>query len=616
MAERGTTEERLAAMKAARETKLAAQKAARPDARTAMAAKAEAAQLAQGKAFAERQIAQNPDTGSGGLVGSSVAKWMYDPKTGKKRTAQEIVDAVVEAVLTSDDPRLRGVSLDPLTGQPRPSTDQQKVEAALAQLASNAQFEGTRLGEAFEVSQLLRGSGRGGSVKALANRPDLWALGKETVGTIIDRKSFDDARSVKRFVLDPTKNQLTPEQLKQYQEIGAAGGMAIDPITGGQVLIDQQGRYTLGEQPEGDVTGLDFSTYQGRYTPPNYNPMRLFGGDEPDNLGAGGTGGTGGMGGAGFGGGTLTPTGSLPGGVVSGTASDVFKQTLAVFFGPSEVNKPWVNQLYSVVSRFTKQGATSEEAFNMAVLDSEKNPALADFTKRFKGIYALQKMKQEGKAVTVPTVAEYFATESKMGDVLKQSSLGDLANEDFLGDVLAKGVSATEFANRITAIFDRIDNSPKEIKDTLSRFFPTVDRISLAKAIALGDKGAKELQAKVTGYEVLSAAEKQGLGASQLAGGVTEERAYQYALGGETFDTALTKFGTVAAALPTVNKLTQIYGEPMLGPSGIEEAIFGKSAKQIKALEDLSKREEASFSGRSGLAPTALASQRRGAGLI
>jgi len=313
----------------------------------------------------------------------------------------------------------------------------------------------------------------------------------------------------------------------------------------------------------------------------------------------------------------VTPVTPLPAPAATRTlASDIFKQTLAIFFGPTEMAKPWATELYNVVSKFYKQGATSEEAFNMAVLDSEKNPALADFTKRFKGIYSLQKMKQAGQAVTVPTIAEYFATESKMGDVLKQSNLGDLANEDFLGDVLAKGVSATEFANRITAIFDRIDNAPKDIKDTLSRFFPTVDRISLAKAIALGDKGAKELQNQVAGYEVLSAAEKQGLGANQIVGGTTAETAYQYALGGETYNTALTKFGTVAAMLPTVNKLTQVYGEENLGQTGVEAAVFGKSAKQIKTLEDLVKKEEASFSARNGVSQISLASQRRAAGLI
>jgi len=298
-------------------------------------------------------------------------------------------------------------------------------------------------------------------------------------------------------------------------------------------------------------------------------------------------------------------------------AIDVFRQTLGMFFGETEMQKPWVNELYSSVSKFYKSGSTPDESFNLAVLDVQKNPNMTEFTKRFKGIYALQEMKQKGQAVTVPTVAEYFATEAKMGDILKQSSLGELANEDFLGDVLSKGVSATEFANRITAIFDRIDNAPKETKDTISRFFPSVDRVSLAKAIALGDKGAKELQSKVAGYEVLSAAEKQGLGVSAANPfGVTEASAYQYALSGETFDTALTKFGTVAAALPTVNKLTEIYGQPTIGQAGLESAIFGKSAADIKRLEDIAKKEEASFSGRSGVSQISLASQRRGAGQI
>jgi hypothetical protein len=108
----------------------------------------------------------------------------------------------------------------------------------------------------------------------------------------------------------------------------------------------------------------------------------------------------------------------------------------------------------------------------------------------------------------------------------------------------------------------------------------------------------------------------QGLSAGQLVGGTTVESAYQYALGGETYDTALTKFGTVAAMLPTVNKLTQVYGEETLGQAGVESAVFGKSAKEIKRLEDLAKKEEASFSGRSGVSQVSLASQRRGAGLI
>lgn len=302
----------------------------------------------------------------------------------------------------------------------------------------------------------------------------------------------------------------------------------------------------------------------------------------------------------------------IGGGSGGATAFDVFKNTLSLFFGPSEMNKPWVSQIYKRVSGFTKSGSTPEEAFNMAVLESYNDPALADFTKRFKGIFALQKMKQDGKAVTVPTVAEYFATESKMGDILKASNLGDLANEDFLGDVLGKGVSATEFGNRITQIFDRIDSAPDAIKSTISRFFPTLDRTQLAKALALGDKGAKKLQQELTGYEVLSAAEQQGLGVSPtLLSGITNERAQQIALGGGTFESTLPQFGQIARARGTEQKLAEISGVKSLGVSGLTDAVIGKSARELKALEDLTMQEEARFAGKAGMSPRALASQSR-----
>lgn len=305
---------------------------------------------------------------------------------------------------------------------------------------------------------------------------------------------------------------------------------------------------------------------------------------------------------------TPTPTNTGP-----TLASDVFKQTLAVFFGPTEMAKPWANELYKAVSKFYKQGATSEEAFNMALLESENNPAMADFTKRFKGIFALQKMKQAGQAVTVPTVAEYFATETKMGDILKASNLGSLANEDFLGDVLSKGINATQFGDRIVDIFDRIDNAPDAIKKTIGRFFPTLDRVQLAKALALGDKGAKQLQQELAGYEVLSAAEQQGLGVSPtLPGGITAERAQQIAKGGGTFASTLGQFGQIASARETEQKLAEISGMKSLGVSGLTSAVIDKSAAELKKLEDLTRQEEARFSAKAGtIGSKSLASQSR-----
>lgn len=316
----------------------------------------------------------------------------------------------------------------------------------------------------------------------------------------------------------------------------------------------------------------------------------------------------------------ITPTSTIvPGsGAVSTTgttrtAFDAFKNTLALFFGPTEIGKPWVNELYKTVSGFTKSGSSPEEAFNMALLESEKNPAMTDFTKRFKGIFALQKLKQEGRAIEVPTIAEYFKTQETMGNLLKSSNLGELANEDYLGDVIGKAVSATEFSNRLVSVFDRIDNASDINKKTISRFFPTLDRTQLAKALLTGEKGAKQLQQELAGYEVLAGAEQQGLGVSPtLLSGITNERAQQIARGGGTYASTLGQFGQIARARETEQKLAEISGVKSLGVGGLTDAIIGKSAKELKALEDLTIQEEARFMGKAGTAGSrALASQSR-----
>jgi hypothetical protein len=300
------------------------------------------------------------------------------------------------------------------------------------------------------------------------------------------------------------------------------------------------------------------------------------------------------------------------------TAFDAFKNTLALFFGPAEISKPWVSELYNTVSGFTKSGSTPEEAFNMALLESENNPAMTDFTRRFKGIFALQKLKQQGRAVEVPTVAEYYKTQETMGNVLRSSNLGSLANEDFLGDIIGKAVSATEFGNRIVAVFDRIDNASDINKKTISRFFPTLDRAQLAKALLTGDKGAKELQQELTGIEVLSAAEQQGLGVSPtLLSGITNEQAQQIARGGGTYASTLGQFGQIAAARETEQKLAEISGVQSMGVGGLTSAVISKSAAELKRLEDLTRQEEARFAGKAGTAGSrALASQSRANRLI
>jgi hypothetical protein len=295
-------------------------------------------------------------------------------------------------------------------------------------------------------------------------------------------------------------------------------------------------------------------------------------------------------------------------------AKDVFKQTLALYFGNEEVNKGWMDELYNVVSKFYRNGTDVATSLNMALLDARNNPNLKTFTDRFKGIYALQDLRQSGKPVSVPTIAEYVAAQKGMADIFNEAGLGEVATEQFTGDLIGKGNSVSTIADKVARVFQRIDMAPKEIKDTLSRYFPTVDRTTLAKTILLGQKGVTQLVDELNKYDVLAAAEQQGIaatGAKGIAGGVTEERAGEYARGGGTYESLLPKFAQVKRVTPELAKLSGISKVQDIGQLGVEQAIISGLSQPMETIQKLGEEEIGRFSGKAGRADMGLASQRR-----
>ena len=323
----------------------------------------------------------------------------------------------------------------------------------------------------------------------------------------------------------------------------------------------------------------------------------------PDTSGNGGDGGDG--------------SGSSIFGSVAGTSitrslgRDQFKNSLALFFGAAEAAKPWVDALYDVVSKFYRTGSDVNESFNLALQDARNNPALKPFTDRFKGIYALQDLKLTGKPVLVPTIAEYVVSQAKMADVLREANLGDIATDDFTTELISKGNSVTTIAEKIAKAYLRIDMAPKAIKDTFSRFFPTVDKTKLARTLLLGEKGVNELVDELETFEVLASAEQQGLGAINRIGGVDLGRAQEYARSGQTYASLTPQFSKIARALPQVSKLSGISKVEDIGQVGLEKAVISQSAKELEQLELLGEQEMARYSGKAGRAELGLASQRR-----
>ena len=285
-------------------------------------------------------------------------------------------------------------------------------------------------------------------------------------------------------------------------------------------------------------------------------------------------------------------------------AKNTFKNTLALFFGAQETSQPWMDTLYSSVAGFYNTGSTVDEALNLSLQEVRTNPALKPFTDRFSGIYALQDRLAKGEAIEVPTIAEYFKSESAMGDTLRQAGMGDLATQQFLGNVLGLGKSVLEVTNLITETFAAIDNAPAALKKDLQTYLDLgVSRTDIAKALLTGKEGAAALNKRITGLSTLSAAKSQGVT-------IDEATALDIASRGYDYNESLTGFGTVK----------RLERGQMLGKmSGLnltqQETIASTFEQDVKAQDKIAKiaEEEANrFAGKSGR----LASQSRAQGQI
>ena len=302
-----------------------------------------------------------------------------------------------------------------------------------------------------------------------------------------------------------------------------------------------------------------------------------------------------------------TPTPTATGPVL---ARDFFINTLSLLMGKEEASKPYVSELYRLVSGFYKDGATIQDAINLSLYQAQQEKSIPEFTNRFSGIFKLQERRAKGEAIDVPTIAEYIKSQERLGDILRRSALGDLANETFLNTVMATGKSVDESVEIITDVFDLIDNAPAPVKQQIAKTLPTATRAQLAQALLTGPEGVKQLQRTVKKAGVIAAGGMQGVE-------VSEALASDLVSKGQTFQTAGPQFGRVAQILPEAQRLTSF--ETGITPTQAyttEQAVsatFDQNAIELQRLADLAEREGARFSRRPGTAGSrSFASQTRG----
>lgn len=401
-----------------------------------------------------------------------------------------------------------------------------------------------------------------------------------------------------------------PATAAQEQASKAAESVAAAQISGAERTVTRTDRYgntvqVIADGPmAGTISGTGGILYEPpvqEYELPTITTPRGPGGVAGQNVTVSPTGAV-----------TMTPTVSTATGPT--LARNEFVRVLGQFFPESDMGAGWMNSLYDVVSGFYKTGIQIPEALNLSLREARTNPKLKPFADRFKGIFAIEDLKAAGRPVIVPTIAEYVKSEVQVADLLNQANLSDMANTEGISQILGKGLSVSQVGDRINRVFSRIDLAPQSIKDTLGRYFPTVDRGTLARTLLLGERGTQQLVDELAGLEVLAAAEQQGIGAlgsRAIQGGVTRERAQEFARAGVTYGTALPAFAKVRQAAPVEQKLAGISRTPSIGQTGVEQALVLGRASETERLQELAEEEVARFQARSGMAQPGLASQRR-----
>jgi len=290
-------------------------------------------------------------------------------------------------------------------------------------------------------------------------------------------------------------------------------------------------------------------------------------------------------------------------------SEEAFINTLKLLMGSAEASKPYVKQLYTLVSKYYKSGSSVADSINLALYDARENKLIPEFTSRFSGIFKLADRRAAGEIIDVPTLAEYIKSQEGIADILRQTGLGDLANETFLNDVMGTGKSVLETTKIITDVYDAINTAPKEWYDMVQAKMPFATKPDLAKALLLGAEGAADLERKVNKYGIMAAAQGQGLTVDEAAAGELLAK-------GQGYTSSKPKFGQAAAIIPTAQKLTSIETGVEPGKAYTQgqafSAVFDQNYQALQNIQDLSGREQARFSAKSGR----FASKDRAAGQI
>jgi hypothetical protein len=285
------------------------------------------------------------------------------------------------------------------------------------------------------------------------------------------------------------------------------------------------------------------------------------------------------------------------------TASEVFRSTLKTFF-PSAENDTWINQLFEAAKPRVTAGFDTNQILDL-MLQNGETPK--QFNDRFRGIFELDKKRDAGQSVYVPSIAEYMAGEEEYTRLVTKFGMSNLGTIDNYATVVANDVSIDEVRDRIATATQRVNAIDSATMEQLRVEFPSLQQSDLVQAV-LNKETPQDLQNRITRAEIGVEAKQAGI-VSRLGTQALQEAGVDRTQARKGFQ-SLAEYQRTAGA--GITQAQQMFGETTR-PEDLQtelekEALLGQTSKTRKRLESQSR---AQFGGQSGITTGSLGRKKQ-----
>lgn len=257
-----------------------------------------------------------------------------------------------------------------------------------------------------------------------------------------------------------------------------------------------------------------------------------------------------------------------------------------------------------------------EEILNLLRYDQRYNKPYMD---RFAGNAARMK-----KKLPLLSESDYLKQELGYSKMFKSYGLTNLDNREQYTRLISEDIDIDEATTRVSLAYNRVLKAEPSTMNAFRRFFPMLSNQDLVAAMLNPEEQLPALERKVQSAEIGGAALRQSL-IAELADITTTSAMYSNVragtIGAGTLETAgvspataVAKYEKIATELPTMEKLSSIYGSTLdqYGQREAEQADLLGLASAKRKKERLVAREAAQFQGTAGTARGSLAKSRQG----